>query len=287
MTLLNQSPPIAKRSMGMCLDTPTTNVSEWLRHVVLSDCEHASSYSEPIEKHKLQTTLLPLRILATRTNRFEVWQDSSVEGLSADLYLDRSEAIPNLGEGYFGVVIETESTTNCTSYSILYDPMPLRSANLSVHDLFSSLVAGSPAQRKQARNSLLSFEPAELVAVALSDYDRVGNSEILLHLRSVLEDLGRRAWNSLKKIAESGREECELFIRPIFQCAQVQATDRIAALRSIAINPSPSVRSRLYEFLRELRLDDQKALLDVLAKDPDSEIRAEAVEWLSSLNEDH
>jgi hypothetical protein len=276
----------AKQSNDRSSDASRSNVSEWLQELVLRDCEDASGYS-PFNDNRRQCPGQFPRLLGTATaNPPQAWPEQIVVGRSADLCQKRFEAMQNVRKDYFGIMIEIVSANNCTSSLTLYDPMALKTATPSIHDVLSSLVGGNPAKRKQARISLLKFDPAELVVAALSHYDRIGNTEVLLHLRSLLEDLGARAWDSLTTIAESGREECELFIEPIVRCATVQDADRIAALRSLAINPSPSVRSRLYEYLWQFKPEHQKAILEVLLKDPDCDISAEAAHWLSSLNED-
>ncbi|MGO9469874.1 MAG: hypothetical protein ACLQVF_37710 [Isosphaeraceae bacterium] len=152
---------------------------------------------------------------------------------------------------------------------------------------FSGLLVQDPARRKLTRLWLLSnADPHSVCEAAFEEYDRTGQGELLLHARGLLEDFGPGTWDALKQIAGSGREECELFIGPIVRCSGVRETERIEALQSLASNPSPFVRSRLYEYLGQLTHQGKRAVLDVLAKDPDFEISEEAAHRLSSLDED-
>jgi hypothetical protein len=158
---------------------------------------------------------------------------------------------------------------------------------LPVRLLLSNLLAKDPTQRAKARNALLSFpDPSSVAEAVLMEFDRTGQSELLLHLKALLEDVGPRAWDALKTLADSGRDECALFVGPIASCPGVQEAQRVEALRAIASNPSHVVRSRIYEYLGELTRGEVKAVLDVLAKDPDAEIRKEARLRLSSLDDD-
>jgi len=148
--------------------------------------------------------------------------------------------------------------------------------------LFRTLVSGNPSQRKHARAALSNIEDLpRLATVAFRCYDRSGDSEILFHLRGILENRKEDAWDSLKSIANVGREECELFIAPVVRCPGVSDAERSHALRALASNPSPLVRSRIFEYVSELPREPARMVLDILAKDPDSEIKAEAERLLS------
>jgi hypothetical protein len=157
---------------------------------------------------------------------------------------------------------------------------------VNMRSLFSKLRSNDPARRARIRNAVLSCGDPSLVAeAALAEYERTGQSELLLYGRALLEDFGSAAWDALKKIANSGREECELFVGPIVNCPGVEESERVQAVRALASNPNAIVRSCIYEYLGQFTREGTKAVLDILAKDPDSEISDEACRRLSSLSE--
>lgn len=161
----------------------------------------------------------------------------------------------------------------------------LSGSMMAVRLYFPRLLNASPADRKKIRGFLLGVaEPRSLWRYAFQEYDRTGKEAFLLHTLSLLEDFGERAWPALKEIANSKREECELFSGAIARCPGVPRLEKIEALRMLASNPSSFVRSGLIEKLSELPSDVARPVLEALSKDNDPDIGKEAREGLMSLD---
>lgn len=147
------------------------------------------------------------------------------------------------------------------------------------------LVSASPKERKEIRNVLFRFaEPRSLWRYAFKEYDRTRREAYLLHALSLLEDFGESSWPALKEIANSKREECELFSGAIARCPGVPKVEKIGALLALASNPSSFVRSGLFEKLSQLPSDVVRPVLEALSRDDDPEISEEAREGLRALD---
>lgn len=147
------------------------------------------------------------------------------------------------------------------------------------------LVSASPKERKEIRNVLFRFaEPRSLWRYAFKEYDRTRREAYLLHALSLLEDFGESSWPALKEIANSKREECELFSGAIARCPGVPKVEKIGALLALASNPCSFVRSGLFEKLSQLPSDVVRPILEALSRDDDPEIGEEAREGLRALD---
>jgi hypothetical protein len=89
-----------------------------------------------------------------------------------------------------------------------------------------------------------------------------------------LEQLGRDAWPVLRKLAQSGELECELFLDVIVRLDGVTPNQRATALLAAARNPNPNVRSRVLELVEEMPHDLRREVLRELTAEerPDDSV---------------
>ncbi len=150
----------------------------------------------------------------------------------------------------------------------------------------TKLVNAGPGKRQPLRQLLLQFaDPRMLAQSAFEAYGETANDAYLLHARSLLEAWGTTAWEALLWIAENHRADCELYVGVIARFQGMSEAERSKVLRLLAKSPSASVRSVLLERHTELPAQHQRAIVEIMADDPDPEIRAEARERLNMDSE--
>jgi hypothetical protein len=169
-----------------------------------------------------------------------------------------------------------------TSGELLSPELRFIHSGLYLRLVLLTLLSKDAKLRRNARATLLVHaDPRALVEAAVQEYDQSGRSEILLHLRGILEDLGTSAWGALEAIAATMRNECELFVATIIKCPGVPDREMLRALRDVAANPSREVRAVIFEYLDCLPSRLAVDILHDLATDTDPEIAEDAVRLLS------
>ncbi len=154
-------------------------------------------------------------------------------------------------------------------------------SDTAVRMLLPHLLSETPRRRNKIREFILRIsDPRSLSRVFFQEYERTCKSELLLHVRSMLEDYGDSAWPALKEIANSRREECELFVGPIARFGKAPEMERLEALRALSLNPSKFVRSSVLEHIGCFSGETARSILRILNQDPDPDVRDEAGERL-------
>lgn len=173
------------------------------------------------------------------------------------------------------------AATHGTSDSALTRRMLQRRRAL-IMERFSRLMGAAEPERTALFQGLVRSRPPELVLKAgLADYDEKGDSERLFMLASLMENMGTGALPALEELARTGRPVCEVFVDVVGQL-QAPVERRLAVLAIMAENSQVDVRLRVANALESIHAPLAEQLLEVLAKDRDSEVAEVADTILSA-----
>jgi hypothetical protein len=125
--------------------------------------------------------------------------------------------------------------------------------------------------------------PQVILETSLEAYRKTNYDRYLTVATSLLEGFGKDAWPTLRNLSKSTYPECDLFVRLIANCPDVPASERAAALIDIAKHPDKDVRNQIPEVLCVFGNEEQGRILQVLMNDADPDIREEAHEYFSLL----
>lgn len=157
--------------------------------------------------------------------------------------------------------------------------------NAASTDRLLTLLAESPSNLRNEvfvwLNRLCS--PQVILDSSLARYEQTSQEHYLLQAISLLESVGENAWPALRKLSQSKRLECELFVGLITRCDGIDVKERVSAIRELARNPHAEVRSAIIEQLSVFDQDSQWSILEILANDNEPEISQEAKEYLTEL----
>jgi hypothetical protein len=137
----------------------------------------------------------------------------------------------------------------------------------------------NPEERERLIETLvLASSPEAVLREGLIQHERHGGEQYLEAAAAVLERFGARSFPALSQLTASGREECERFIFPIAFLEGVPRPARIDLLAKLASSPHWLVRRRVLEAAGHFAPREADPILEILANDPDEELREAAAE---------
>lgn len=148
----------------------------------------------------------------------------------------------------------------------------------SGREIFQQWLAASSLELNGLWNILhTTLSPDEIIEIGFAEYDATMNERCLIGMVSLLSRLGAEAWPALRTLADSKREEIELFVSLVANCKDVPTHERAAVLVSWAFNAADCVRrALLYNIDGPLPDHDGLTILTILATDVVDDIREEA-----------
>jgi hypothetical protein len=153
-----------------------------------------------------------------------------------------------------------------------------------IQSLFRRLIRAKGQEKERIyQQLLLTATPADILSLALRDYEERGNDDRLTLAASLLGGMGRSAWGVLEELATSGRPECEYFVSTIANLDGVPSDDRMRVLEELAMNPSKDVRLRVLDALGDFPALQGRVVLARLAECGDEEIEEAARDRLLAV----
>lgn len=155
---------------------------------------------------------------------------------------------------------------------------------ISADRLLRTINDASPDVRDEAFSLLRHRSSQQILDAAIRQYEETCEEGYLLSALSLLERAGPKAWPALRKLAASGREECEIFVGLIAGCGGIAENERLVAVMSLLKNSHSDVRMSIFENLSQFGVDAKRSILQNLAKDTDTTIADEAACYLDDLH---
>ncbi len=154
----------------------------------------------------------------------------------------------------------------------------------SGHEIFQQWLDASSADRNGLFDLVYeTLSPHEILEIGFTEYDSTCAERCLTGMIALLERAGEAAWPALRTLANSKREEIEMFVALVAGCRDVPAYERAAVLISWAFNAADCVRREILYNLDGI-ISEQHCItiLKILGADLVADIREEARDLLES-----